>query len=684
MEGSVPGSGVSVLPLGQSSDMPGPVARETKAAPRRKAGRRAAQTGDFGRLVMFSLGLGVLVLLSKWLLLPYPVSSASELVRWLLRLAVVTSADAGFTTALALFCAFVAWLVSRRPRRRRMWRGITLGVFTVAGWYALASVPMFRAMMVPFTVRLLALAGSPTVMASSIEPYLSPWTVVGLFGVPAWFWFLGFAAERLPWSRLDAPFRAASVVTAVLLVAAYGTLCHAYIDSNWTDPNRWERRIAQSPHAAMLGSCVSELLKDRLFTSSLLFNHGDTSDFDRRGMDAKATAAPAVSEVAIPAASRPRNVVVIVIESLAAGYLDLYGARHPTMPRLSRRVEREGVVFDNAYVQAACSCKSLLALSAGVYPRCDWCYIVRDCPEFDVPTVQEVLKSHGYRTCYLHSGPWSWKQRDQYLRPRGVDALIDAQTLPGPRVSSWGVSDQSMFQAGLDWIEQNQAQPFFLFAYTIETHHPYVGPKPEKDFGVNDPSFNRYLNAVAETDRKIDWFLGKLADRGLAESTLVVITADHGESFGQHNQRVHNFSVYEQAVHIPLVMLHPSLRDEFGLPKRFAPVCQHIDVPPTILDALGIEAPESWQGRSLLAAEKPRRAYFLATGNQIILGLRDGGLKYHFYVETGREELFDLEADPDEMVNLAPENRDRCAQYRRRVAGLVTYQRAFLARHGAR
>ena len=637
----------------------------------------------FVRAVGLTFGLAVVVVFSKWLLLPYPVSNASEFLRWALRLAIVSSADIVFVVGLAAGCGAIDVLARRRSRWLRHWRRASFVLFVAAACYALLSVAIFRGAMVPFTLRLLALAGSPQVMLSSIAPYAS-WPMLALIAaVPLWFWMVVRLTACLPWHRLDGSFRAALIATTLLLTAVFGTVCRAYRATHWTDPNRWERRIAQNPHWVLLASCASELFKTPFGGTSLVFAEGDTSDFSAPHVPAAHTVSTAVSPAGpLTEAERPRNVIYIVIESLSAEYLRLYGGPHEVMPRLARRASRNGVVFENAYVQAASSCKTLLSLTASVYPRPDWCYVVRDCPQFDVPTVQQVLQRHGYRTCYLHSGPWKWKHRDRFLRPRGVDRLIDADTLPGPAVSSWGVSDRVMFQAGLDWIDAQPEQPFFLFAYTIETHHPYVSPETPIDFGVDDQQFNRYLNAARETDRKIDWFLSELAARGLDRSTLVVVTADHGESFGQHNQRVHNFSIYQHAVHVPLVMLHASLRRSFGLPPRERRVCQHIDVSPTVLDALGIAAPPVWQGRSLLRPGGPHRAYFLATGNQVVLGLRDGPWKYHYYVDSDRDELFHLPNDPHERLNLADRHPERSAHYRHRVIGLVQFQRKFLATHG--
>jgi arylsulfatase A-like enzyme len=169
----------------------------------------------------------------------------------------------------------------------------------------------------------------------------------------------------------------------------------------------------------------------------------------------------------------------------------------------------------------------------------------------------------------------------------------------------------------------------------------------------------------------------------------VAVTSDHGESFGQHNQRIHSFSVYESAVHVPLVLLHPELREE--QPPRIADVAGHIDVAPTLLAALrsaGFQPAQIGEvgavDDSLEACATDRRIYFFATGNQVILGLRDGPFKYHYHLSTGHEELFELPSDPGEMHNLAAEQPDRCATYKRKLGGFVSYQRRFMAEHRAK
>jgi len=639
-------------------------------------GRPQPGAVDATHWLALASSLAVVMVLVKLALLPFPVSTASEFARWLLRLDLVASPDLSFAAGLTAVCLLVSQGLRRWPSAaERAWRPACTTVFALAALYAVASIPMYKITMVPFTIRLLSFVGGPSVMVSSVTPYLPPGIVLALIAAPATVALAPWAAQCRPWSRLLSRCGLKVAAAAAALVAVNGAACHYYMSAAWTDPNRWERRIAQSPHWVLARSCAEELAKDRPFTHTYSFDEIDDSDF-HRPMDHRGSNRPLFSEGA-----RPKNVLLIVLESTAAEFFGVQVSRWPTTPNLERLAARHGVVFENVYAQAAASCKSLVALNHSTYSRPDWLLIVRDHPDFDVPSLPWVLRERGFRTCYAHSGYWSWQGRDRFLLARGVDQLIDAAQMPAERINSWGINDEAMYQGVLDWIDTEPDRPFFAFAYTNETHHPYVTPQEPYDFGVSDEEFGRYLNSVRGADEKIAWLLGELDRRGLLDSTLVAITADHGESFGQHNQWTHAFGVYEQTVHVPLILLHPALAE---LPRRSGAIGRHIDIAPTLLDALAIPAPAEWQGRSLLRTDTGEPAYFMSVGNEVTLGLRDGRYKYHYYVDTEREELFDLANDPQELEDLADEQPQKCAAYRRRIGGWVTYQREFLAAHGVR
>lgn len=663
--------------------------RPTRSAPPAPVGAqltyvtKPAKTANSTRPDRPWLSLGValaaVAVMSKWALLPFPVSNASELARWVLRLGVIVAPDVCFAAGLTAVCCAVSAALRRWPKlNSRFWRPACLAVYVVSALYAVASIPMFKVTMVPFTVRLLSFAGGPDVMASSVVPHLPPGIVIALCLAPLAVLLAPWAARRWP-LQPGASFGWKSAVAALTLVAVYGGVCEAYVRASWTDPNRWERRIAQSPHWVLVSSCIEELMKDQPFTQAYSFDAIDDSDFR-----APKTSAPQPAAAPLIAAEqRPKNVILIVLESTGVEYFGAHGSKYPTTPHIDKLAAERGIVFDNIYSQAASSCKSLIALSASVYDRPDWLLTVRDHPQFDIPTIAQVLKGAGYRTCYAHSGYWEWQGRDKFLRARGVDKLIGAGGRPQHLVNSWGINDDVMFQEMLDWIDEQPDEPFFAFAYTIETHHPYVAPPESQhhDFGVDDEELDRYLNSLRAADAKIAHLIEEIDRRGLTDSTVFAITADHGESFGQHNQRTHSFGIYEPTVHVPLVLLHESLKD---MPRRQAALGRHLDIAPTLLDLIGVAAPAEWQGSSLLRPGSTERVYFLSVGNEVVLGLRDGDYKYHYYVDTARQELFNVAEDPAEENNLADDEPDRSAGYRHRLGGWVSYQREFLAGHGVK
>ncbi len=647
---------------------------------------RAAAPEEFAPLVgRLAVGLALVSVLVKVTLLPFPVASLGQFVRWLLRLAVVASADLAFVAALASCALALGWWLRRKPRAMAAYRCAVLAVFQLAGLYAVASVAMFRFAMVPLTVELLSFAGGPVLMASSLAEFFSPLMVLGLVAAGWWLAWLAGRQRRAPWwPRVARP--AWLVVALVSSVAAYASACQGYIASQWTDPNRWERRIACSPGAVFLGSCAHELFRSERLTLQFHPSEVDLADFVPPAEAApEETGAPRTSAAAnpftpSPQRPRPRNLITIVLESVGAKHLALYGARYQALPYLSQLASRGGILFENAYAHAPSSPKGLVALTASVYPRVDWKLITRDSPEFHTPLLPQVLAAAGYRTAYLHSGYWSWKRRDEFLRRRGVERLVDAELRPQAQVFSWGIADRELFGAALDWIDEAPDRPFHALLWTIETHHPYVVTTPRAPWNVDDPELDRYLSALRNVDATIEWLVAELEMRGLANDTLIAVTGDHGEAFGEHQQRAHSFAVYEENVHVPWLLVCPGWS---GPALRVGGVCQQIDIAPTCLGCLGVAAPEAWQGRDVLRAGAAPRAYFYSVGNEAVLGLREGSWKYHYHVHSGLEELFDLERDPGELNNRVADDPALAGQLRRRVAGLVRYQREFLAGQGS-
>jgi hypothetical protein len=643
--------------------MEGHIKRTDTAGPHALAEHKSLLVSLFGGLVLVAV-------LGKASLLPFPVSTAGELVRWMLRLAIVVSADVCFLAAFMACCAGVSTCVSRWPRVFSVWRPVCRGLCMLMGVYFVGSIPLFKVTMTPFSVRFLELAGGPDMMLSSVTVFLTPGLIAALSGVMLVLVLAPPVIRRLLFVHGGRWLSPRTAVLAACILAAYGGICQTYIHARWSDPNRWERRIAQNPQTVLLASLVTELTQGDPLSESALGSAPDESDFS---FPPASPVAPSGEPGAI------KNVFFFVMESVGAEYVSTCGSRFPSMPNLDRLAARQGVVFENFYIHAPHSSKSLFSLASGVYPRPDHRLIMRDNLDFRVPTLAEVLEDDGTRSLFIHSGFWGWKDRDKYFKRGGACEMADAETLPPDYVNSWGVSDRTMLRSALEWIDKRPADPFFVFAFTIETHHPYHVAGEPVAFDTDDAELNRYLNAIRGADANLQWLVDELGRRGLADSTLIVVTADHGESFGQHGQRVHGFGTFQPNITVPLVMLHPSLAPRA---RRISQVRQQVDVAPTVANLLGKAPHADWQGRDMFRPEE-ERAYFFSLGHQVVLGVRDGPFKYQFYVDTGYEELFDLSVDPKESDNVADQHPEVCQSCRRRAAGFIQYHRRYLKAHGA-
>jgi arylsulfatase A-like enzyme len=204
----------------------------------------------------------------------------------------------------------------------------------------------------------------------------------------------------------------------------------------------------------------------------------------------------------------------------------------------------------------------------------------------------------------------------------------------------------------------------------------------KEELPPDDYDLGRYLNVVREADRQLGRLFDELRRRGLADDTLVVVTGDHGEGFGSpHDIYGHGGKVFDEIVKVPLVLWNPRL---FGGAargdRRVETIGGHIDLNPTLAETLGIAAAGSWQGRSLFATDRPPRVYFYAANDDYLLGVREHNRKYIYNATIGREQLYDLAADPREQTNLASDEPDRCAELRSRVAAWVKYEKGHIAK----
>jgi arylsulfatase A-like enzyme len=299
-------------------------------------------------------------------------------------------------------------------------------------------------------------------------------------------------------------------------------------------------------------------------------------------------------------AAPPPNVVVLSMDTLRARSIGVYGAERPTTPSLDA-FAREGTQFESAFSPAAYTLPGHMSMFTGLDVRGHRAVTLRTVLDPRHRTLPELFRSAGYATGAVISASWI----APYLGfRRGVDAFAeyDPPVAPPP----YGVPCEA-FTKALEWMRLNRDRPFFLFAHDFQVHRPYVAPPPyaslfgtpPDEAGPVESEFHRfrYEQEVRYADDQIRAFLEGLDALGLADRTLVVLTADHGEAFGEHGLFEHSRDVHAEMTHVPLVMRLPGV---VPADRRIAEPVSLADILPTVLDVAGLPPMPDLDGTSLL------------------------------------------------------------------------------------
>ena len=591
--------------------------------------------------------------------------------RYTRALAATSSLDVVF--ALVLWAAGVAALAAtwRRPRLKRTVLAAFLATAALAALYAVASVVMFGIFGGFLTYPLLTLVGDVRMLRSSVTLHLTPGVVAGLVLLPAFYIAAVLASGRIP----RRPARTIGVRLASLaLLLAWVVAGHYAYEREWT--TRQDRRIAENAHWVLASSVVRSAVSDDTISLGGGFIDGDLGDFAPPLPPARDRVRPARlvtrggRSIAKPQA--PPNVILVVLESVAARWTSLGNARYQTTPTLTAETGH-ALVYDNFYAHIGRSSNSLAAILLSTYPKLDFQDVTEEYPELAGTSLASTFRERGYRTSFVTSSDLSWAGWDSFIAARGFERVRDYHDLTcGEPVSSWGVEDRCMVDDMVQLVHEPHDRPFFVMAWSQQTHHPYEPSPGTRQLSLlREPvpyqyDVDRYLNVLHETDAQLARLFAAVREEGLADNTLIVITGDHGQAFGYpHDSYAQGRTIYEEDVNVPLMLWFPP---RFQTAVRQGVIGSHIDLAPTIAEVAGLPPAPDWRGRSLLDASHPPRAYFYVAEDHFRLGVREGAWKYIYDLREGTEELYRLDLDPTEQRNVAPAERARCTRLRQRLA----------------
>ncbi len=326
--------------------------------------------------------------------------------------------------------------------------------------------------------------------------------------------------------------------------------------------------------------------------------------------------------------------------------------------------EKGGINFENYYSTYHKSIAAIYSMICADVPPPNAKNIMELNPRIDCGSLPEVFSKAGIHVGLFHGGDFGFYDKLQLLGARGFETQKDARALATKETweNSWGVDDRAVVDAVLAWIDSlPKGERFFAVIIPITAHYPYDIPPDVAPAFPGRSSKDKFDSAVHFLDDAFFRLHQGLAARGVASDTAIAYVADHGETVAEPPRASAGRRLaYEPSLHVPFVLLAPKL---FPTAQTNARLGSHIDLLPTLMDALGLPPDERHLGQSLLSDDHvPRRAFIGASNGPRFVGFVDGKEKFFVNRYSGAAELYDLVTDPLEQKNLAGVDANKTAR----------------------
>lgn len=404
-----------------------------------------------------------------------------------------------------------------------------------------------------------------------------------------------------------------------------------------------------------------------------------------------------------------QNVILVTLDTVRVDHLGCYGRAGDPSPTIDR-LAREGVKFEMAISQAAATPISHASIFSGRNPQGHGLRVIHAQTGYrlpdTVPTLATILQASGWNTAAFVS---SFTVSERFGLQRGFDvfdtglaaAPVQLMVRTGKDHWSWDVaSNQRRSDAttdkALEWLQGVQ-EPYFLWMHYWDPHDPHILPPsdvmgrfPPSAGGTKQQRIAIYDSEIYFVDLQLQRLFAALEASGQADTTMVVLTADHGQGLGEHDWWAHRL-LYQEQIHIPLIVKIPGGPSGVTVKE----LVRSIDIFPTVLQTLGLSVPPGIDGEGLLElvgeeAPTPRRAYADALNlydlNSAVVKRRPNDDLLYAVIEypwkliyrslrPAESELYNLRSDPDEAVNLyasETEQADHLIEVLHELDGFVT------------
>lgn len=410
-----------------------------------------------------------------------------------------------------------------------------------------------------------------------------------------------------------------------------------------------------------------------------------------------------------PSTAKGPNVILIIADTLRADHVGAYGLRKDIKTPAIDSLAADGVLFEESYSQSTWTRPSIATILTGLYPASHSVMYKTDLLPEDVTTLAEAMKKGGYHTSgfvtNINVAPsFNFQQgfdEYQYLAPDfffgATDsgsklALYSLMRLIRERFLSKQKWVENYYQdahtvngSSLPWLGGHKNERFFVLIHYMDPHDPYFeipyngravarvdtpNPAPERAEELR----KLYASNVEYMDGFLAKLFAALKEQGLYEDTVIAFTADHGEEFHEHGGWWHGTTLYDEEMHVPLI-IKPAGKASGA--RRVTSFARLVDVAPTLLAAAGVSTPAAVQGRDLLGASAAPTAVYAQEDHEgnVLQSIRTAEWKLVLANEhnprgLGTVELYDLRVDPNEKNNLAAKDPERVAALRKDLEAL--------------